>query len=67
VLDFVGDRRAVDAAQFADDVGQRVALDLRAQDRSRYRLHDRRRQAVVVPVERGIALGLRAERIEHRC
>ena len=66
VLDLVGHRPAVGPAQVREDLGERVARDVDAEDRRRDLLHDLGREAEALRLERGIADGLRAERIEMR-
>ena len=66
VLDLVGDRAAVGLAQARDDVGERLARHADAQDRGRDLGHDLGRQVQRLGVERRVALGLGAERIEPR-
>ena len=66
VLDLVGDRAAVGLAQVRDDVGQRLAGHADAQDRGRDLGHDLGRQLQRLGVERGVALGLGAERVQPR-
>ena len=66
VLDLVGDRAAVGLAQVRDDVGQRLAGDAHAQDRGRDLGHDLGRQLQRLGIERGVALGLGAERVQPR-
>ena len=66
VLDLVGDHAAVGLAQARHDVGQRLARHADAQDRGRDLGHDLGRQLQRLGVERGVALGLGAERIQPR-
>ena len=66
VLDLVGDRRTIGAAQLVHDVREAASFEFRAQHRRRNRRHDRRRQGIAVNVERRIARRLRSERIERR-
>src|SRR3712207_2412757 len=58
VLDLVGDRPAVRLAQVRQRVGQRRARDVDAQDLRGDLRHQLRRQADLLRVERGVALGL---------
>ena len=66
VLDLVGDRPAVGLAQVRQRVGQRGAGDVRAQDPRGDAGHDLRRQPERLGVERRVALGLGAERVQPR-
>ncbi len=66
VLDLVGDRAAVDVAQVRQRVGQRGARHVRAQDLGRDLRHDLVGQAERLGIERRVALGLGAERIQPR-
>ena len=66
VLDLVGDRAAVGLAQVRQGVGERRPAHVHAQDLGRDPGHDLRREPDRVRVERGIALGLGAERVEPR-
>ena len=66
VLDLVGDRAAVGLAQVRQRVGERRARHVRAQDPRGDPLHDLRREAERLGVERRVALGLGAERVELR-
>ena len=66
VLDLVGDRAAVGLAQVRQRVGQRRARHVHAQDLGRDLGHQLGRQAERVGVERRVALGLGAERVEPR-
>ena len=64
VLDLVGDRAAVGLAQVRQRVGQRRAGHVDAQDLGRDPGHQLGREAERLGVERGVALGLAAERVE---
>ena len=64
VLDLVGDRPAVGLAQVRQRVGQRLAGHVHAQDARRDPLHQLGGQAERLGIERRVALGLAAERIE---
>ena len=66
VLDLVGDRAAVGLAQVRQRVGERRARHVHAQDLRRDPRHELGRQADLVGVERGVALGLGAERVQPR-
>ena len=66
VLDLVGDRAAVGLAQVRQRVGQRGAGDVHAQDARRDAAHDLAGQAQRLGIERRIALGLRAQRVQPR-
>ena len=66
VLDLVGDRAAVGLAQMRQRVGERRAGDADAQDLGRDLLHQLRREAERLGIERRIALGLGAERVQPR-
>ncbi len=64
VLDLVGDRAAVGLAQMRQRVGERLAGDVDAQDPGRDPGHQLGRELERLRVERRVALGLAAERIE---
>ena len=64
VLDLVGDRAAVGLAQVRERLGQRRAGNVHAQDARGNRRHQLGCQAERLGVERGIALGLGAERVD---
>ena len=64
VLDLVGDRAAVGLAQVRERVGERRARDVHAQDPRGDPRHQLGGQAERLGVERGVALGLGAERVE---
>jgi hypothetical protein len=66
VLDLVGDRAAVRLAQVRQRVGERRARDVHPQDLGRDLRHELRREAEGLGIQRGIALGLRAERVQPR-
>ena len=66
VLDLVGDRAAVRLAQVRQRVGERGAGHLDAQDPRRDAGHELRGQAERLGIERRVALGLAAERVETR-
>ena len=66
VLDLVGDRAAVGLAQVRQRVGERRARDAHAQDPRRDPGHELGRQPDGLGVERGVALGLGAERVQPR-
>ena len=66
VLDLVGDRAAVGLAQVRQRVGQRRARHVRAQDLRGDLAHDLLGQPERLGVERRVALGLGAERVEPR-
>ena len=64
MLDLVGDRAAVGVAHPRQRVEQGLALDSDPQDRGRDPRHQLRGQVEVLGLERGIALGLAAERVD---
>ena len=64
VLDLVGDRPAVGLAQVRQRVGERLAGDVHPQDPRRDPLHQARGEPERHRVERRVALGLPAERVE---
>ena len=64
VLDLVGDRPAVGLAQMGQRLGQRRARDVHAQDLGGDPRHQLRGQAQRLGVERRVALGLAAERVQ---
>ena len=64
VLDLVGDRAAVGLPQVGQRVGERRAGDVHAQDPRRDLRHQLGGQAERLGVERRVALGLAAERVE---
>jgi hypothetical protein len=66
VLDLVGDRAAVGLAQVRQRVGQRGAGDVHPQDLGRDLGHELRREPDGVGIERRIALGLGAQRVQPR-
>ena len=68
VLDLIRDRPAVDLAELRQDVGERLALDPDAQHRCRNAGLELRRQRRLeqLSLERRVADGIRAERIEVR-
>ena len=66
VLDLVGDRAAVGLAQVGQGVGQRVARHADAQDLGRDLAHQLGREPERLGIERRVALGLGAERVEPR-
>ncbi len=66
VLDLVGDRAAVGLAQVRQRVGERRAGHVHAQHPGRDLRHQLGRQAERLGVERRVALGLGAERVEAR-
>src|SRR3712207_3930542 len=66
VLDLVGDRAAVRLAQVRQRVGERRARDVDPQDLRRDARHELGREAEVAGVERGIALGPLAQRVQAR-
>ena len=64
VLDLVGDRAAVGRAKLREDIGEGLALQKDRQHSGGHPGHHCRCQAEELGVERGPALGLRAERVE---
>ena len=66
VLDLVGDRAAVGLAQVRQRVGERRARDAHAQDARRDPGHELGRQPDGLGLERRVALGLGAERVQPR-
>ena len=64
VLDLVGDRAAVGVAHPRQRVEQRLALDPDPQDRGRDPRHQLGSQVEVLRLERRVALGLAAERVD---
>ncbi len=64
VLDLVGDRAAVGLAQVGQRVGERGARDVRAEDPRWDARHHLRREAERLRVQRRVALGLAAERVQ---
>ena len=64
VLDLVRDRAAVGLAHPRQRLEQRLALDADPQDLGRDLRHQLRRQVEVLGLDRGVALGLGAERVE---
>ena len=69
VLDLVGARPAVDLAQLRQDLGQRLAGNVHAEDVGRDQGLQLGRQLglAALGVERGVADRLAAERVEPRC
>src|SRR5205823_2827848 len=68
VLDFVGDRPAVRLAEAGQRVGERLGRDVETKERRRDARLELRRQLrdETLRIERRVADGLRAERIEPR-